>query len=605
MVVATEESNLLQPAANGNSNDSIQSHSHSAPTKRKADNNNCSLSQQKPKRCRKKKSPYLSEQEVKKNPDENSVSNSCETIPQKPSLSGLVGRLKYLVAHLEGRRKIVLEVDGFDLEHEACGVELRDYLRLEGGGYDCWPCPAPSCSKSYGSKSHMKTHVVGSSGAEHKVPREAMKRKCDTCRDAAVDDMIRERIQVLKRLRNDLNDQPEVIGGRKQNFQVSTPAIGSNFQGHEKEAVVQEELDKVTPEDRQQARISRTVEDLSRTTRSDTEEESWSGHETDTSESADLFPKRSITASSPGSQVSNKDRDRRFSSIADSDGALAMTSVIPRDHVVVTRSDGETEGISKSPAVQSKGRPGSNTQGQPGTNLDLYHTESAEIIQRRKSAGKARRIPGSDTQVPLYLPSVSCKKKPDPVNRLIPPHLYQPNFGPGRQVARVNANDLGSSDWELVSSSEYGPSEHHQYWASAGVSQFANQSLGLACDGTAQWHPHENFEAPVYSNQSMQPDGRQPFFYQLPEQAEALGAEYYGTKPHQVPHQQIQNCFHNGWMNQDNYFEQQNDTREQKLDCSRFYNEQDPSIDGQCASKCGGWYERRSSLVLSSETGDR
>ncbi|CAF9933464.1 MAG: hypothetical protein HETSPECPRED_008650 [Heterodermia speciosa] len=602
MKVVAAESHLLKLTTNGGPSDSLKADSLVVPVKRNADSDDHSLSEQKPKRCRKNKGPDPSEREATKDPDEKLVGDSQNTLRGELAYPKAVADLKELLEDLIRRQDIESDADGLDLQRKFCVLKLKEYLRHQGSDGEKkdskgevkyrWACPAPNCSRSYSRKSHMRSHVVKSSGTDHQIPREAMSKvECCHCRDQAHDEMIMKKLKI-------------VMEGRKEKPPPSSPATGSKVQeGYGRETIAEEEQAIMTPKSRQRAHISRIVEHLSKSTQSDTEEGSRSGHETDTHDSADLLHKSgdrkkqlcSESISSLGSDVPNTGRGRSFSPVVVSEGAHSMAPDIPRDCGNSTGSDGETAVDSESPIMQSRDRRGASTQHQPTTKLDFYHTRSPAIMQRRQFATKAWRIPGNDTPVPPHL------SKPGSENEQHFSRLYQPHFDPGHQVDRSNAKDLSCPDWELVSYSGYRPSEHHQYWASAGASPFLNQSLGLTRDGTIQGHPYDSIGVPVYSHQWLQPDGRQPL-YQLPEQALSLGADYYSTNAYEVPHQQIQNCFHDGLFHQNKHSEQQNNSCEQNPSGSEIYTEQNPSFDEPCANKCDGWYERKPILVARPET---
>ena len=583
-----------------------------APVKRKAGSDGYSLPEPKLKRCRKKKGQNSSEKEVKREPDVDSIDDSVELTRGMIAHPNVVAELKSMSKALARKERANLDVQGCDrVLFLKFGLKLKAYLRMPGPGR--WACPVSFCTQNYTRKSHMKTHVIHTNEEEHQISAVVFSRTfCHYCGDEALDVLFKkmlqdpelldpgqlqrliERLQDLKQSRSNLTDKPEVVQ-RREHSQAPTPAVGSKIQDdYEKDTTFQEEQGKLTPKSRQQEHISKIVEHLPKSTRSDTEEDPRSGDETDTSDSADLLGKGgdhrrqrcSISVSSPSLPSSNQDHGRSFSSSVASEG-----DSITGDYVIVTRSDGETEGDSKSSAVQSKDRRGAHTKRRPITNLDFGEPNSAEIIQRTHFAGRAARIPGRNTQVTPYLHGVSSENMPVLDDGLRLMRHYQPNYEPRRQVDRTYASNLSPLDWELVPYSGYGPSEHHQYWASAGAVPFATQTFGLTCNGTTQGYPRDNIEDPLYPYRMMQPDRTQPLFYQLPEPALVWGKEYYGTNPHQVPHQQIHNCFNDGLINRTNHFEQEDDTYEQTPGGSEIYIEEDMFIDEHSANNRDGRYE--------------
>lgn len=562
----------------------LKAYSLTAPVKRKAGNDGYSLSEQQLKRRRKKKGRDSSKQEVKKDPDGDAVDESDANTGGIPADPKIVTNLKTVSNDLIQRPETELDNLKCDSERGAYGLELRALLRRRIDGR--WACPVPNCTQSYSRKTHMKSHIK-SGQAEHQIPKEILSETlCPHCFDEARDKMIMKELEDQKRSQSSLTDHPRVVEGRKETSQASTPAIGPTFQENCEETITQEEQAKMIPKDRQLAHISRIVEQLSKSTRSDTEESSGSGNGTDTSDSAEPLCKGgdrvkqrcSMIVPRPGSQASNKDRGRSFSSVIVSEGPLAVTPDILGNHAIITRSDGETEGNSDSPATQSRCRRGANTQHQPTIGLDFYDPKSTDIMQRRQPTSKAAHSPCRETQVPPSLHSVSRANKPDLHDGVRLPRNYQPYFNPEPQDDRTNANDLSSQGWKPLSYSGYGPSDHHQYLIPAGASVFATQLFGQRCDAGTQGYPNVNIEGPIYFNRSMQPDESQPLFYPVSEQAFALDAEYYGTDCHQVPHQQMQSWVNNGWSNPVNRLEQQNDSCEQKLGCSEIHGEQVPFI---------------------------
>ena len=441
----------------------------------------------------------------------------------------------------------------------------------------------------------MKSHIMESSAGDHQILKEILsKTLCCYCSDEARDKMIMKQLEDQERLQSGLTDQLRVVDGRKEKSQASTPAFQENY---EKETIAQVEQANVALDDPQQAHISRVVEHLSNSIRSDTEESSRSEDDTDTSNSAKSLCKGrdrvkqlcSMIVPSPGSHASNKDHGRSFSPVNVSEGPLAVTPDIPGNHAIVTRSDGEAEGNSDSPAAQSRCRRGVNTQHQPIVGLNFYDPKSTDIMQRIQPTSKTAHSPGLDTQVLPSLHSVSKANKPDLHDGVRLPRHYQPYFNPEPQDDRTHASDLSSQCWKPLSYSGYGSSDHHQYWVSAGASSFATQLFGQRCDTAIHGYLNGNIEGPVYSSRSMQPDGSRPLFYSVPEQAFASGAEYYGTNSHQVPHQQIQSWVNNGWSNPVNRLEQQDNSREQELGCSEIHGEQVPFImNGQFTAHLNG-----------------
>lgn len=575
----------------------LKAYSLTAPVKRKAGNDGYSLSEQQLKRRRKKKGRDSSKQEVKKDPDGDAVDESDANtggIPAYPKIvADLKKRLKSLIQRQSksiklnaSKRALKRDAAKRAAKRNAYDLRLRAFLRRSSDRR--WACPAPSCTSSYTRKTHMKSHIMDSSTGEHQILKETLsKTLCPYCSDEARDKMIMKQLEDRKRLQSGLTDQLRLVEGRKKKSLASTPAIGPTFQEtYEKETIAQEEQPNMALNDPQQAHISRVVEHLSNSIRSDTEESSRSEDETDTSDSADSLCKGgdrvkqrcSVIIPPPRSQASNKDRGRSSSSVIVSEVPLAVTPDILGNHAIVTRSDGETGGNSDSPAAQSKCRRGANTQHQPTIGLDFYDPKSIDIMQRRQPNSKAAHSPGRETQVPPSLHSVSRANKPDLHDGVRLPRHYQPYFNPEPQDDRTNASDLSSQGWKPLSYSGYGPSDHHQYLIPAGASVFATQLFGQRCDAGTQGYPNDNIEGPVYFNRSMQPDGSQPLFYPVSEQAFALDAEYYGTDCHQVPHQQMQSWVNNGWSNPVNRLEQQNDSREQKLGCSEIHGEQVPFI---------------------------
>ena len=582
--------------------------------KRKADNDDYILSEPKPKRCRKKRGRNPCKQEIKREPREGSISDSFNSTGRKIAHPDVVAELKTMSRALVRKRhgqRIKLDVLRRDVQFLKYKFKLKAYLRMPVTGR--WACPVSFCTQSYTRKSHMKSHITNSSEVEHEMPRDVFLRTlCHFCGDEACDNLIIQFLEnqelfpafmeFLELLQSNQAKESEAVEGRKEKLQAPTPAIGSNVQDdHEMETTAQDKHGKMTPESRQQARISKIVEDLSKSTQSDTEEGSKSGHEIDTPESTDMLHKGSdhiekrcsISFPSPRSEASIEDHGSSFSSIAvpDEDSVLG-------DYVIVKKSDGENEDNSYSPAVQSRDRYGADAQHHSITNLDFYDPKSAELMQRTHFASKAPHIPGSYTQVPPHSHSVSSGSMLYLDDGLGLSHHYQPNFDARRQGDRIDANGFSSLDWEPMSYSGYGSSAHHHHWASARTSPFATQSLGLAYDGTTQGYPYGNIEDPLYSSRLMRPDRTQPLFYQLSSQALAMGPEYCGTNPYQASHQQTPNFFNDSLINHANHPEQQQtDPWEQEPGWSEFDIEQDPSFDGRLAAKHDRGYSCKSILV--------
>ena len=548
------------------------------------------------------------------------MGNSVDNTGRKIAHPDVVAELKTMSKALDRRRhcqRIKLGALRRDVQFLKYKFKLKAYLRMPVNGR--WACPVSFCTQSYTRKSHMKSHITNSSEAEHEMPRDVFLRTlCHFCGDEACDNLI---IQFLEHqglfqvfmdflrdqdlFQSNQADESEVVEGRKEKSQAPTPAIGSNVQDdHEMETTTEDKHGKMTPKSRQQARISKIVEDLSKSTQSDTEEGSKSGHEIDTPDSTDMLhkgsdhiEKRCSILPSPRSQALVEDHGSSFSSIAVPD-----KDSVSGDHVIVTKPDGDNENTSYSPAVQSKDRCGADTRRQSTTNIGFHDPEPAKRMQRTHFASKAAYISGSYTRVPPNLHRVSSESMLDLDDGLGLSHHYQPNFDARRQGDRIDANGFSSLDWELVPYSGYGPSAHHHHWASAGTSPFATQSLGLAYDGTTQGYPYGNIEDPVYSNRLMQPGRTQPLFYQLPSQALDLGPEYCSTNPYQAPHQQSQNFFNDGLINHANHFEQQTDPWKQKPGCSEFDIEQVPSFGEITAAKHDGGYNCKSILVTRPKT---
>ena len=661
------------------------------PVKRKADDHDYNPPKPKLRKCRKKRGQDPSEHEVKREPGEESIGGSVDSTGRIIAHPGTVTELKGMSRLLERRRRcrhIVLDPSRCDLQVLDYELKLKALMRMPGTGR--WACPVSCCTQSYTRKSHMKSHIADSKEPEHMRPRIVFKKTfCCVCVDHALDDLFErmkkypemfrgfwEILKNLEQLERNLTDHPEVVEGGKDleqfernltnhpevveggndKSQASTPATGSKIQeDSEKEATARDEEGNMTP-GRQQAHISKIVEQLSKSTRSDTEEGSKSEDKTDTSDTAVLRKgsrrgkKRcSISIPPPSLQTSNKDHGRRLtpsnvsegesiprdyvtvprsdgeasgsstspavqSNVAEgesiprddvavpkSDGEVSGSSTspvvqsnvaegesIPRDYVTVPRSDGEASGSSTSPAVQSNDRRGADTQYQPIANPDFYNPNPAEVMQRAHIATNAAHIAGNDMWMAPYPYGINSDNVPDWDDGLRLSRHYQPNFVPGRQLDRFNANGLSALDWEPRPYSEYGYSERPQYWVPAGASPFATQTFGLTYDNTSQRYPYNNTEDPVFFNRLMQPLNAQPLFYQLPQHDSALGATYYGATPHQVPHQQMQTCFNNGLINHANDLEQQSDILEQESDCSETRIKKDPSVDEQSGNSHEG-----------------
>ena len=439
------------------------------------------------------------------------------------------------------RTEIILD-ERRDSQRDAYGFKLRAFMRLKSDGR--WACPAPSCTHSYTRKCNMTDHVIDSSQADHQIPKVIFENtRCSHCRDQALDESRKKQLQDRKRSQRGPTDQPKVVEGRKEKPQASTPAIGSDFQeDYERETIPLEEQAIMPPKIRQQAH--RLVQNLSKSIGSETEESSRPGNGPGASGIADplynngdhMKQRCSIAVSSPSSQASMKDRGRSFPFLVDSERTLAVASDVPANYVISKRSDGETEALSNTPAAQCRDRLGADAHHQSTRKLDFYDPQSPDIMQQRHLASKTAHIPGCVTRVPPYPFSVSRENKPDFEELLrLSPHS-QPECYPERQVDRINATEFSPLGWEPVQYSGYAPSDHHQYWASAGASSFANQSLGQMCAITTQGFPNDNIHDPLYFNRSMQPDRSQPLFNQFSKQALALGAGHYGMSPHQVPH---------------------------------------------------------------------
>ena len=489
--------------------------------KRKANDDDHSLSEQQPKRCRKQTSRHLSTHQVEKGLDEDSVSGSKANTRARLGHPNKVAKLKAMLQGLITRKDIILDDEGRDSQRDAYGFKLRAFLRLRSDGR--WACPAPSCTHSYTRKCNMTDHVIDSSQADHQIPKVIFENtECSHCRDKALDEFRKKQVQDRKRFQSDPTDQPKVVGGRKEKPQASIPAIGPDFQEYyEREIITQEEQAIMSPKVREQAH--RLVENLSKSIRSDTDDISRSGNEPETSGIADPLYKDgdhtkqrcSIAVSSPSPQASIKDRGRSFPFPIDSEGTLAVTSDVPANYVISKRSDGETEAISNPPAAQCRGRFGADTHHQSTRVLDFYDPRSPDIMQQRHLTSKSTYITAHDTQVPPYPFSVSRENMPDFEELLRLSRHYRPEFYPERQADRINATESSPLGWEPVQYSGYGASDHRQYWASAGASSFANQSLGQICAITTQGFPNDNINDPLYSNRSIQPDRSQPPFYQL------------------------------------------------------------------------------------------